>query len=118
MRLAFDLRVVAGLALAVAALPGWGQAKVGQAESLEGFKTVPAPEQPLPTPFPVDGAKGRIVQLEFRAPEAMTAADRALADGAQAEIARRAELQAGWMGRGMGRCFRQWCRAGARGMCG
>jgi hypothetical protein len=68
---------------------GSGQAK----EDLHGLHVVQVPVRPLPTPFPLDVHTGRVQELEFRAPEAMTAADRELAASAQVEIERRAELQ-------------------------
>jgi hypothetical protein len=49
--------------------------------------------QPIESPFPVNARTGRRQELEFRAPEQMTAADRELAESGQMEIARRAELQ-------------------------
>jgi hypothetical protein len=48
---------------------------------------------PIESPFPVNAHTGRRQELEFRAPEQMTAGDRELAEGAGMEIARRAELQ-------------------------
>ena len=64
-----------------------------QGEDLHGLRVVQVPVRPTPTPFPLDVRTGRVQALEFRAPEAMTAADRELAASAQVEIARRASLQ-------------------------
>src|SRR5882762_6993560 len=47
---------------------GSGQAK----EDLHGLRVVQVPVRPLPTPFPLDARTGRVQELEFRAPEAMT----------------------------------------------
>ena len=49
--------------------------------------------KPFATPFPINAHTGRREELEFLAPEQMTAADRDLALANEAEIARRAGLQ-------------------------
>jgi hypothetical protein len=102
------LRVISLLSFGLAATGlavtgGWGQSAAPAGEDLHGLKVIPVKLQPTPTPFPLDVSTGRIAELEFRAPEAMTAEDRSLAEGAQTEIARRAGLQgfrlredAGW----------------------
>jgi len=71
-----------------------GPAETGKpiSETMHGVKVTYLKPMPVPSPFPLEGTAGRVSHLEFRAPEAMTAEDRAAADGAQAEIARRAEL--------------------------
>jgi hypothetical protein len=56
-------------------------------------KILPTKDLPMPSPFPLDVSTGRVESLEFRGPEAMTAADRDLAASAQGEIERRASLQ-------------------------
>lgn len=81
-----------------ASVSGSGQAK----EDLHGLRVVQVPVRPLPTPFPLDARTGRVQELEFRAPEAMTAADRELAASAQTEIARRAGLQGFRLGENTG----------------
>lgn len=73
----------------------------------KGFMTLYPALKPIPTPFPLDKSFERKHSLEFRAPEAMTAEDRTVADGAQAEIARRAELQGFRMGEGSGWGYEQ-----------
>jgi hypothetical protein len=68
-----------------------------QAEDLHGLKVKEIHPAPTPTPFPLDAATGAtgdgVQSLEFRAPDAMSAADRELVASAQAEIDRRADLQ-------------------------
>jgi hypothetical protein len=55
------------------------------------------------SPIPIDAPTSSLQTLEFRTAEQMTAADRALADASQAEIARRAGLQGlGFSGSGAG----------------
>jgi len=76
--------------LCAAQAPGAGQ----QAnDDLHGLRIVQVPVTPMPTPFPLDVHTGRVQALEFRSPEQMTAADKTLAESAQGEIVRRAELQ-------------------------
>jgi hypothetical protein len=68
-----------------------GTGKPGPLEDVHGLKVQEIHPAPTPSPFPL-GAPGRpATSLEYRAPEAMTAADRSLAEGSQEEIARRAE---------------------------
>jgi hypothetical protein len=82
--------------LSVAASGCFGQAS-GAAEDLHGLKVKEIHPVPTPTPFPLDGVQGLsagpVQSLEFRAPDAMSAADRELAASAQVEIGRRAGLQ-------------------------
>ena len=80
----------------MAAAAAWGQAPAQQVvdgENLQGLKISQPALKSIPAPFPLGGRFGRVSGLEFRAPEAMTAEDRTVAGNAQAEIARRAELQ-------------------------
>jgi hypothetical protein len=63
--------------------------------------------KPIPTPFPLGQKFGRVQALEFRAPEAMTTEDRAVADGGQDEITRRAELQGFHLTEGSGWGYEQ-----------
>jgi hypothetical protein len=84
--------------LSVAASGCFGQVSgSGQAEDLHGLKVKEIHPVPTPTPFPLDGVRGLsagpVQSLEFRAPDAMNAADRELAASAQVEIGRRAGLQ-------------------------
>ena len=81
--------VVMGLAVTAA----WGQVAAPASEDSHGLKVAGVPVRPTPTPFSLDVSAGRISGLEYRAPEAMTAEDRSLAESAQGEIIRRAELQ-------------------------
>ena len=62
-------------------------------EDMQGVKVTELHPVATPTPFPLDVGTGSAQSLDFRAPEQMTAADRALGDASQAEIARRAALQ-------------------------
>ncbi|WP_263357832.1 hypothetical protein [Acidicapsa ligni] len=63
------------------------------AENMHGFRVKEIHPPSTPTPFPL-GVPSRTLQaLEFRSPEAMTAADRAVVDADEAEITRRADLQ-------------------------
>ena len=73
--------------------PGSDSTAQAQGEDLHGLHVVQVPVRPTPTPFPLDVHTGRVQSLEFRSPEAMTAADRELAASAQVEIERRAGLQ-------------------------
>jgi len=73
--------------------PDSGSTAQAQGEDLHGLRVVQVPVRPTPTPFPLDVHRGRVQSLEFRSPEAMTAADRELAASAQVEIERRAGLQ-------------------------
>ena len=97
MKPSFLQSVLMVLAVAFAAsvcgaqAPGAGSTT--QSEDLHGLRVVQVPVRPTPTPFPLDVRTGRVQALEFRSPEAMTAADRELAASAQVEIARRASLQ-------------------------
>jgi hypothetical protein len=68
------------------------QAPGNSPDDFTGTKITPTKDVPEPSPFPLDARTGRVDTLEFRAPEAMTAADRDLAASAQGEIARRAGL--------------------------
>jgi len=80
----------------LAGCPAWGQAQgqqVVDGENLQGLKIETPALKPIPALFPLDGKFGRVAKLEFRAPAEMTAEDRTVAEGAQTEIARRAELQ-------------------------
>ena len=87
--------LVAAFAVSVrgAQAPGSGSTAQTQGEDLHGLRVEQVPVRPMPTPFPLDVSTGRVQALEFRSPEAMTAADRELAASAQVEIARRASLQ-------------------------
>ena len=105
MRPGSVLRVISLMSsVGLAVTAGWGQsATPATGEDVRGLKIVRVPERPMPTPFSLDVSSGRISGLEYRAPEAMTPEDRSLAESAQAEIMRRADLQglrmhedAGW----------------------
>lgn len=90
--------MVSGMLLAA----GWGQtaspgngaqpASNAPAGGMQGLQVTYPPLKPIPTPFPLGARFGRRSSLEFRTPDAMTAEDRAVAEGAQTEIARRADL--------------------------
>jgi hypothetical protein len=102
MKSSIGQSVVLVFAVVAAAVCGAQSSSSGSAsEDLHGLQVKQLPMRPMPTPFPLDVRTGRVQTLEFRAPEAMTAADRELADSAQVEIARRAGLQ-GFMA-GVGR---------------
>jgi hypothetical protein len=91
----FWIRVVVVLILALGAgLPSRAQAPVkSQPEDIHGLTVREIHPKGTPTPFPLDVKTGRRQALDFRSPEAMTAADRELAEASQTEIARRAGLQ-------------------------
>jgi hypothetical protein len=59
----------------------------------KGFQVKELHTPPMPTPFPLGDASRTVPALEFRAPEAMIAADSALVASNEAEIVRRADLQ-------------------------
>jgi len=96
------ISVLAGLAMTGMLMPaGWGQAaqaadaapaSAKPGESMQGLRVEYPSLKPIPSPFPLGRGSERRTMLEFRAPEAMTSEDRAVADGAQVEIARRADL--------------------------
>ena len=69
-----------------------GTGKPGPVEDVHGLKVQEVHPIPTPSPFPLDVPGRPATSLEFRAPEAMTVADRSLAEGSQDEIARRAGL--------------------------
>jgi len=85
--------------LAVSASSGFAQSsgQPGPAEDVHGLKVREIHPVPTPSPFPLEGvagsSAGRVQSLEFRAPDAMSAADAELVASAQAEIERRARLQ-------------------------
>ena len=103
--------ILCGIMLAATA--ALGQAQAGQAESgakaenLQGLKIEYPALKPIPTPFPLGEKFGRVSQLEFRAQDSMSAEDRTVADGAQSEIARRAELQGFHLEEGSGWGYEQ-----------
>ena len=88
MGLAFGLLGFAATGFAQSA----GTEKPGPVEDVHGLQVREVHPVATPTPFPLDVPGRPATSLEFRAPETMTAADRALAEGAQDEIARRAQL--------------------------
>lgn len=92
-----------GGAQASGSVPGPGQGS----GDLHGLRVVQVLVRPTPTPFPLDAHTGRALALEFRAPEAMTAADRDLAASAQVEIERRAALQGFRLGENAGWGYEQ-----------
>jgi hypothetical protein len=68
-------------------------AAAGPVEDVHGDKVREIHPVAMPTPFALDADVGKTVPaLAFRAPEAMTAADRTLVEANETEIARRAEL--------------------------
>lgn len=85
--------LVVAFAVSVCGAQAPGSGATTQGEDLHGLRVVQVPVRPMPTPFPLDASTGRVQTLEFRSPEAMTAADRELAASAQVEIERRAGLQ-------------------------
>lgn len=80
------------LSAAVSACCCAAQAPSHAPDDLTGLRVENPKGTPTPTPFSLDVRTGRVQTLEFRAPDAMTEADRALAASAQGEIARRAAL--------------------------
>jgi hypothetical protein len=85
--------VLAGLSL-VSGLACLAQGNAaGQPENTHGFKVLEIHPKPIAAPFSLDAHTGRGPELEFRAPEQMTEADRNLALANESEIARRAGLQ-------------------------
>jgi hypothetical protein len=67
--------------------------KPGPETKTHGLKVRQTHPAVTPSPFPLDVRTGRGDKLEFRSPETMTKADRTLAESAELEIERRAELQ-------------------------
>jgi hypothetical protein len=93
----------AALALVGAASGAQGQAAgqaTAQADDEHGLRVREIHPKATASPFPLDARTGRVQELEFRAPEQMTAADRSLAEANEGEIARRAELQGFHFGSG------------------
>jgi len=98
--------LLAGTAV-LAQAPADANGAGAKSESQAGLKIEYPPVRPLQTPFPLGGKFGRVSSLEFRAPDAMSAEDKAAAEGAQAEIARRAELQGFHLNEGSGWGYEQ-----------
>jgi len=88
LRTAFSLVVAGAVSSALAQ-----SASPGATENMHGLKVKQLHPRATPSPFPLEARTGRRQELEFRAPEAMTAADRELVAANEAEIARRADLQ-------------------------
>lgn len=98
--------MLAGTA-ALAQAPADANGAGAKNESQAGLKIEYPPVRPLKTPFPPGGKFGRVSSLEFRALDAMSAEDKAAAEGAQTEIARRAELQGFHLNEGAGWGYEQ-----------
>ncbi len=80
------------LVLAASTVLGQANPKPGLQES-HGLTILELHPKPTPSPFPLGKVTQRPNSLEFRAPDQMSAEDRALVGANQQEIARRAALQ-------------------------